>query len=340
MSNEKIGICVVGAGRAGLIHIHNFARVVPEARLVAVVDPVQDSAKKAAKQYAVPNYYSDYRGALEDGDIDAVVVAAPTAYHRDIVIAAADAGKHILCEKPMAMDVSECEAMNDAAKKNRVKLQIGFMRRFDRNFLAAKEKIKEGIIGDVVLIKSLTHGPSIPQRWQYDVGKSNGPLAEVNSHDIDTLRWFSESEFELVYAIAGNYRCQDVKNEFPDYYDSFILSASFVNGMQGFIDGAAAVRYGYDMRVEVLGTKGVLFVGQLQENSVVTCNQDEGMVKSVVGSWRNLFAEAYLAEDTDFVRCILEDSEPRVTGFDGKMAVKVVNAGNLSIKQKRPVNLD
>jgi len=340
MKNEKIGICVIGAGRAGMIHINNFARGIPEVRLAAVVDPVEETAAKAIKQHDVPNYYLDYRKALENHDIDAVVVVAPTVYHRDIVVAAAEAGKHILCEKPMAINVSECDDMINATRRNHVKLQIGFMRRFDANFVAAKEKISKGVIGDVVLIKSLTHGPSIPQRWQYDIEKSNGPLAEINSHDIDTLRWFTESEFKQVFAIAGNFRCPDVRDEFPDFYDNFILSASFVNGMQGFIDGAASVRYGYDVRVEVLGTKGVMFVGQLQENSVVTCNQNQGMVKSIVGSWRNLFTEAYRAEDIDFIKCILEDQEPRVTGFDGKMAVKVVNAGNLSIKQNRPVTLD
>ncbi len=334
-----IGICVIGAGRAGMIHMKNFSRAIPEARLVAVVDPFEDAAAKACNEFDIPKQYLDYREALDSDAVDAVVVVAPTVYHRDIVVDAAIAGKHILCEKPMAMTVSECEEMIAAVSEHSVKLQIGFMRRFDAGFIAAKQRIEAGDIGDVVLVKSLTRGPSTPRRWQYDIEKSNGPLAEVNSHDIDTLRWFTGSEFKEVYAIAGNYRCPEARDAFPDFYDNVILSARFVNGMQGFIDGAVSVGYGYDARVEILGTEGVMFVGRLEENSVVTCRQTGGMIKPVIKSWRDLFMEAYLLEDTDFIHCIVEDREPAVTGIDGKMAVRVVNAGNQSIREKRPVSV-
>ena len=336
---NKIGICVIGAGRAGMIHMKNFSLGIPEARLLAVVDPLKDAAERACREFEIPHCYQDYRDALSNDGIDAVVIVTPTVLHRDIVVAAAGAGKHILCEKPMAMDVAECEEMIEAAEQNGVKLQIGFMRRFDANFIAAKKRIAAGDIGEVVLVKSLTHGPSVPQRWQYDIDKSNGPLAEVNSHDIDALRWFTGSEFDEVYAIAGNYRCPEAREEFPDFYDNVVLSASFVNGMQGVIDGAVSVKYGYDARMEILGTEGVLFVGRLYENSVVTCTSASGLSTSSVASWRNLFTDAYRNEDIEFVRCILEDKEPQVSGRDGLMAVKVVNAGNLSIKEKRPVSV-
>ena len=123
--------------------------------------------------------------------VDAVVVVTPTSLHREVVLAAAKAGKHVLCEKPMAMDVRECDDMIDACARASVKLQIGFMRRYDESFRAAKERVDAGEIGEVVLVKSLTHGPSVPQEWMYDIAKSNGPLAEVNSHDIDAARWFT-----------------------------------------------------------------------------------------------------------------------------------------------------
>jgi len=147
MNNHKIGVCVVGAGRAGMIHARNFARGTPDAQLVAMVDPVEDFARKACQELELPTYYLDYREALEDQKIDAVVVVAPTVYHKDIVVAAAQAGKHILCEKPMAMTVAECEEMIKAVEANRVKLQIGFMRRFDKSFIYTKERIAAGEIG-------------------------------------------------------------------------------------------------------------------------------------------------------------------------------------------------
>jgi len=340
MKSHKLGVCVIGAGRAGLIHAVNFAKGIKNARLTAIVDPNRETAEQACRELELDLYYQDYRQALENDGVDAVVVVTPTAYHKDIVVAAADAGKHILCEKPMAMTVAECDEMIAAAENNNVVLQIGFMRRFDQSFVYAREQVRQGAIGDVVLVKSLTRGPSIPQRWQYDIAKSNGPLAEVNSHDIDTLRWFTESEFEQVYAIAGNYRCPEARDEFPDFYDNVVMTATFSNGMQGSIDGAVSVRYGYDARLEVVGTEGVLFVGRLDHSGVVVCNLSSGLKAPAVESWRNLFAEAYRYEDQGFVNAVMNGTPPAVSGYDGKMAVKVVNAGNQSITEKKPIWLN
>jgi myo-inositol 2-dehydrogenase/D-chiro-inositol 1-dehydrogenase/scyllo-inositol 2-dehydrogenase (NAD+) len=175
----------------------------------------------------------------------------------------------------------------------------------------------------------------------YDIRKSNGPLAEVNSHDIDTLRWFAESEFSSVYAIGGNFRSPEARAEFPDFYDNVIVSATFENGCQGMIDGAQGVGYGYDARTEILGTKGCVFVGRLQDNSAVVCAaaSREGTY-SIVPSWRQLFEPAYLAEDIAFAESVVNDAPTRVSGRDGLMAVRVVNAGNRSIIEKQIVKCD
>jgi myo-inositol 2-dehydrogenase/D-chiro-inositol 1-dehydrogenase/scyllo-inositol 2-dehydrogenase (NAD+) len=304
-----------------------------------MVDADAEAAKKACRELELERQYVDYREALQDDEIDAVYVVTPTVLHREIVVAAAKAGKHIFCEKPMAMDVEECDAMIEACRKNDVKLQIGFMRRFDESFRYAKERIDGGDIGDVVLVKSLTRGPSIPKRWMLDVEKSNGPLAEVNSHDIDTLRWYTGSEFETVYATGGNFRCDFAREEFPSFYDNLVMVAAFRNGMQGCIDGAVSVGYGYDSRAEVLGTKGVLFVGQTRDNSVVSCSTETGLTSPFTRSWRNLYTEAYRNEDCSFIQAIRDDAPTEITGHDGKMAVQVVNAGNRSIKTGKPVAL-
>ncbi|GAK51126.1 hypothetical protein U14_02368 [Candidatus Moduliflexus flocculans] len=339
MSQKKIGVCVIGTGRAGMIHARNFAAGIPQATLAAVVDPVPEARQRARQELELETAYADYQDALRDERINAVVVVAPTAYHRDIVVAAAQAGKHILCEKPMAMNVAECDAMLAAVEANRVKLQIGFMRRFDQSFQYARQRVAAGEIGEVVLVKSVTRGPSIPQTWQYNLAKSNGTLAEINSHDIDTLRWFTGSEFAEVYAIAGNFRCSDARAEFPDFYDNVVMTARFRNGMQGCLDGAASARYGYDARTEVVGTHGVLFVGRSQAHDVVVCNKETGMVTPFIETWRTLFIDAYKREDEAFINSILDDSPPAVTGVDGKMAVSVVNAGNQSIRERRPIQL-
>lgn len=338
-SSQTVGVCVVGGGRAGMIHARNFASGrVPGAVLAALAEPAEGARRNACRELGLKRSYADYRDALESPAVDAVVVATPTTYHREIVLAAADAGKSILCEKPMAMNAAECEEMIVAVRRAKVKFQIGFMRRFDASFVAAKERIEAGEIGKVVSVRSLTHGPSTPKPWMYDVRKSNGPLAEVNSHDIDTIRWFTQSEFQEVYAIGGNFRSPDAREKFPDFYDNVTLSARLQNGMQASISGAQGVQYGYDARCEILGEKGLITVGGLAGNTVVTHTVD-GLAAPIVQSWMGLFLDAYRAEDEDFVRCILEDRQPRAGATDGMAAVRVVNAGNRSITERRPVRL-
>lgn len=339
MKNREVGVCVIGAGRAGMIHARNFKTNVPGARLVAFTDPDEVNVKQATREMGLEKSYSDYKVALKDPEIDAVIVVTPTIFHRDIVVAAAEAGKHILCEKPMAMNEQECDDMIEAARKANVVLQIGFMRRFDQSFRQAKEEIEAGAIGDVILVKSLTRGPSVPMPWMYDLKKSNGPLAEVNSHDIDTLRWFTQSEFASVYAIAGNYRCEEARSEYPDFYDNVVLTAELTGGKQGVIDGAVSVKYAYDSRVEILGTEGVIFIGQTHERTVVVGNKSKGLARPLMNSWSSLYKDAYLDEDMHFISCIREGTVPSVTGQDGKMAVQIVNAGNRSIAEKSVIRL-
>jgi myo-inositol 2-dehydrogenase/D-chiro-inositol 1-dehydrogenase/scyllo-inositol 2-dehydrogenase (NAD+) len=180
MKDALIGVCVIGAGRAGMMHARNLAATAGAA-LAAIADPEPRALRAASDQFPGATPYGDYRQALQDRRVQAVVVASPTGSHRDIVVAAAKAGKHVFCEKPMAVNVAECEEMIAAAARHNVKLQIGFMRRFDAGFIAAKARIDSGEIGQAVLIKSLTHGPNVPKPWMYDISKSNGPLAEVAS---------------------------------------------------------------------------------------------------------------------------------------------------------------
>jgi myo-inositol 2-dehydrogenase/D-chiro-inositol 1-dehydrogenase/scyllo-inositol 2-dehydrogenase (NAD+) len=340
MSKRNLGIAVIGSGRAGMIHARNFAAGIAGARLVAMVDPVADTRTAALAELGMDLGYADYREALDDPSVGAIVVVTPTVYHREIVVAAAAAGKHVLCEKPMAMDAAECSLMMAACEAAGVKLQIGFMRRYARDFVAAKTAVDSGRIGEPVLIKSLTRGPSVPQPWMYDIAKSNGPLAEVNSHDIDTLRWFAGDDFSEIYAIAGNYRCPEARADHPDFYDTVSMTVRFAKGTQGMIDGAVSVGYGYDARLEVLGTKGVLFVGSLEDSSLVVCSAAGSELSTpAVRSWRTLFIDAYREEDAAFVRCVLEDGEPSPSGRDGLKAVEAVVAGNRSISTGAPVKL-
>ncbi|MDI9506224.1 MAG: Gfo/Idh/MocA family oxidoreductase [Clostridiales bacterium] len=329
----RVRACLIGCGRAGMIHARNYRNKIPEAAITAVVDTLPEAAQAAAKELQIHRWHTDYRQILGDKAINAVIVVAPTDLHRDIVVDCANAGKHIFCEKPMAMTVEECDEMIAACRANGVKLQIGFMRRFDASFREAKRLVESGAIGDLVLIRSNTRGPSKPRPWMYDIGKSNGILAEVNSHDIDSVRWMAGSEIRSLYALAGNFRNPEAREAYPDYYDSVLVSGTMENGVHFSVDGAAYVQYGYDSKMELVGTKGKLEVGRSERDFVRLTTPEGGTSTPFISSWMTLFTEAYLAEDTAFVEAILQDAEPPVTGLDGRMAVAAVEAGNRSIRE-------
>lgn len=339
MRPATINIGIIGSGRAGMIHARNFSRLIPGAGVTVVSDPSAESRAAAVEELGGVAAHADYRALLDDANVHAVLIAAPTAMHCEIAVAAAERGLHVFCEKPMAMNVIECDRMIAAADKAGVVLQIGFMRRFDASFRAAYDRVQQGDIGQVVLVKSCTHGPSYPQPWMFDLSQSNGPLAEVCSHDIDTVRWFTGSEFEEVYAVAGNYRTPEARVSHPDFYDQVLLSARFKNGAQGCITGAQGVQYAYDSRVEIAGTHGLITIGGLNAGSTVLCTRDKELRQPSVVSWTGLYRDAYLAEDCEFIAAIREERSARVTGCDGRAAVAVVNAGNRSIVEHLPVHL-
>lgn len=335
-----VNVCLIGCGRAGMIHARSIARGVRGARMAALCDPVPEALAAAKDELGVERGYTDYRDALADPDIDAVVVVTPTALHRDVVVAAAGAGKHVLCEKPMATSLAECDEMIAACERAGVVLQLGFMRRFDESMAHAKERVDAGDIGEVVLVKSLTRGPSQPRPWMYDVRQSYGPIGEVNSHDFDTLRWFAGSEVESIFAAGGNFRSPEVAPDFPEWYDTVTMTLTFADGKLGSIDGAQYVRYGYDARVEVLGTEGSILIGRQPRESYTVATPDGRVFRPTNNSWAYLFREAYVAEDQAFIDAIVSGTEPRVTGWDGRQAVLLVQMGLASLLEKRIVRAE
>ena len=310
-----------------------------DAKVVAVVDYYLESAIKTAKAYGADNWYTNHKEALKQKDVDAVVITTPTFTHAEIAIDAAEAGKHIFCEKPMALTLEEAEEMIAAARRAGVKLQIGFMRRFDAEFQTAKRMIEEGVIGKPSIIKSTGHGPELPPPWACDPKTSIGMLAEVNSHDFDSVRWLIESDISRVYAEAEAIAVPELKGQYPDFYDRAVVTLKFANGSLGLIDSGCPVKYGYDARVEVLGTEGLMLIGELKYQAVFVCKKETGIYTSTFPSWRNRFIEAYLEEDKHFIDCIINDKNPLASGEDGRATLEAVLAATKSIKEGRPVTL-
>lgn len=339
-TSKTLNVCVVGTGRAGMVHAHNFRWRVPHAKLVAIVDTNAQRAAEAATELALEKaHYSSLSAALAKTDIDAVVITTPTFTHAELSVTAAQAGKHVLCEKPMALTLDECDRMIAAAKSADTLLQLAFMRRFDPPFVEAKRQIDEGLIGQPLIVRSLTRGPGLPPAWANDIQTSNGMLAEVNSHDFDTVRWLASANFVEVFAQASALKATHLLDEFPDFYDTATVSLKLDNGTFGMIDGVCPVDYGYDARAEVVGTKGVLFIGELRDMATTRVTRDGGMVENHFLSWKERFKQAYLAEAEHFTECILTNKKPYVGGEDGRHAVEVVMAANESIRSGTRIKL-
>lgn len=329
---DKVRVCLIGAGRVAKVHGYNLKTYIPNSELVAVVDKKKDLAKKLAEELSIPRVFQDHRQALDWGNFDAAIITTPTFTHHQIVIDTATFKKHIFCEKPIALNLKQANSMIQECYKNKVKLQIGFMRRFDPEFILAKRKIEEGVIGEIILIKSTGRGPGLPPDWALDIEKSGGMLAEVSSHDFDSLMWFAQSELKSVEAIAVNYRHPQLKEKYPLFYDTAVVMGTFSNGKMGLIDMSCPAGYGYDARMEILGSEGVMFVGGIKEGNISYCTREKGLNFPHYLSWRERFKQAYIAELQHFITCIIDDKDPEVKGEDGKRALAAVLTANLSIQ--------
>jgi predicted dehydrogenase len=338
---KPIRVCLVGAGRVANVHANSLVNHVPSGSLVAVVDNNQEALQSLAEQYEIPNRFQSLEQALDEAEFEAVVITTPTFSHTELAVSAASAGKHILLEKPMALNLEECDRIIAAAEKGKVILQLAFMRRFDPEFASAAERIAAGEIGQPMMIKSLTHGPGLPPPWARDLATSNGNLAEVNSHDWDCVRWLMGSDYLRVYVEVANFKGQSRGVDTENYYDNSLVNIKFENGGLGSISAVCPCDYGYDARVEIVGEKGIMQIGELKGQAVtVGINRDQGLVTPIFRTWPMRFEWGYIREMEHFIKCIQDESLPIVGGEDGRWAVAGVLAGTKSFLEERPVYLD
>ena len=336
--SSRIRVCLVGAGRAGKVHANSLSNHTADAKVVGVVDASPEALQDTGDQFGIDARFDTLEAALDDLEFEAVVITTPTFAHESLAVMAAEAGKHVFLEKPMALTIAECDAIMAAAQRSGVLLQIGFMRRFAPEFVAAFERIQAGEIGQPMMIKSLSHGPGLPPPWARDIRTSNGMLAEVNSHDWDCTRWLMSSNPERVYAEVANFKGNTHGIDTPGFYDNVLVNLRFENGGLGSISGVCPCEYGYDARVEIVGERGIMQIGEAQGQAVVVCtDRDHGLVTPIYRTWPERFAWGYIREMEHFVHCIQTDTAPSVSGTDGRWAVAGVLAGTKSFLEERPV---
>jgi inositol 2-dehydrogenase len=331
--DERVRVGLVGLGRMGRFHAANLAGRVPLARLVRIVDANKKIARETAEQLGGVEWSGSYADLLEDPEIEAVVVASPTPLHAEMAEAAARAGKHVFCEKPISLDLQRTYQVIEAVRSAGVKMQVGFHRRFDPDYRAAWERISAGEIGDVYLFRTSLRDMRSPG-FDYIKG-SGGFFADVTLHDFDAARWLvGEIEEVTAFGVA----LSDPGFEEVGDIDNAVVTLRFTSGALGVIDNSRVAGYGYECSSEIMGSRGTLRIDNHRRVAVQTLTPDR-MCQDYVTDFVERFADAYRAEMERFLDTVRSDREPEVTGADAVAAFVLAQAADRSYREGRTARL-
>jgi len=331
----RLKVGVIGLGRLGKVYVRDLASRIPETTVVAVADTDAALASTIAQEFDVPKAYGSPAELINDRHVDAVVVVSPTHTHRDIVIAAAQAKKPTFCEKPPALSLAECAAMSDAVETSGTFFQMGFMRRFDPGYAAAKEKISQGAIGKPVVFKSTSRDPFRPSLEYANPASSGGIMVDMGIHDFDLARWFM-GDVDTVQA-AGAVLAYPEMASIGDI-DNAIATLVFADGRLGVIDLTRNGVYGYDISTELLGDAGTIRVGYLRETPLYVMTKNT-VAHDTVPYFMERFERAYTLQLRNFAQNILHDRVPPVVIKDGMEALRIALAATAAHQTGQPVKV-
>lgn len=331
--NGRIRIGLIGLGPMGMKHAQSVAEN-PDAELAAVTTRRPEAGRAVAEKYGC-RVYSDWDALLADSRIDAVVIASATQSHANHIIAAARAHKKIFTEKPATLTLEDADRVSDEVAKSGVQCMVGFMRRFDPAYAAAKEKIEAGIIGKPVTFKAVSRDPFWPAHVDDDPRVSGGFWVDMGIHDYDLARWLLGEEIRRVYAIGGAL-VYPALEEFGDM-DNGIASFVYADGAIGCTELSRNARYGYDIRHEVLGSEGGLWIGSVQQTALNVLTK-AGVTHDVYPWYKERFADAFRNEINGFIAGLKEekgDLSPSL--YDSRKALEVGLAIRASWERGEPV---
>ncbi len=334
MPNE-IRCAVFGLGRLGYWHAENLARRVNGAKLVAVADPLEGRAKQVAQALDVPKWFENPDEVFRDPEIDAVAIVTPTSTHADMIKKAAAHSKHIFVEKPITQTLEEADEVIEVIQDHNVICQVGFMRRFDPNYVEAKRRIEAGDIGKPIYFKGITRDGNTPPP---DFIKNSGGLyLDFSIHDYDTARFLLGAEVISVTAL-GSVVENDYVAEFNDV-DQALTYLTFDSGAAADIEASRNAKYGYDIRAEVIGTEGAIQIGSMQHHDIKIL-KNNGSTHDVFPDFPSQFKDAYLNEMTVFIECLRNNEKPAVDEIDGKIALEIAVSATKSYQTGSKVLLE
>ena len=333
-AKTKIGI--IGAGRIGRLHAENIARLVQTVEIVGISDvKMTEELKSWASDLGIALITSDPMELINHPQIQAIIICSSTSTHADLTIAAAKMGKHVFCEKPIDLSPQKGLQAIKTTKEHKVKLQLGFNRRFDHNFKQVHDLTKAGKVGDVHIVKITSRDPAPPSPAY--VAVSGGIFLDMMIHDFDMARFQAGSEIVEVYA-AGTVLVNPEIGKAGDI-DTAIVTLKFANGAIGVIDNSRQAVYGYDQRVEVFGSKGSAQAENDTPSRVSLSTVDGVTSDKPLYFFLQRYKQAFIDEIYSFIEAINEDKEVAVSGEDGLEDMVAALASGKSLKEGRPVTI-
>jgi len=326
-----INFALFGAGRIGSIHGNNVAKH-PQARLVALHDPFQANADRLCGELGCEQMSPELIFASDD--IQAVLICSATDTHADLIEAAVGAGKHVFCEKPIDLSLQRVQLCLDRISQSDRKTMVAFNRRFDPNFQILKDKIEAGDIGAVELVSIVSKDPAPPPVEYIKV--SGGLFRDMTIHDFDMARFLLAEEVVSVNAQAS---CQvDTAIGEAGDVDTAVITMATASGKLAQISNSRRASFGYDQRIEVHGSEGMLVAQNVNENTVVAHTQAGVNSAKPLHFFLERYAEAYNLELNSFIRCLHGEAVEVPTMEDGLEALRLAEAALFSLQQGRMVN--
>jgi myo-inositol 2-dehydrogenase/D-chiro-inositol 1-dehydrogenase len=329
---QRVRVALIGAGRIGQRHAATLASSIPRAELAIIADVHGPSAETLATKVRCQHWTGDPESVLGDASIDAIVIASSTDSHAPLIVAAADAGKQIFCEKPIALDLEATDRALDAVERAGVRLQIGFQRRFDKAYHKAKELIDVGALGRIEAIRDTMRDPAPAPRAYLET--SGGLYRDMTIHNFDCVRWMMGQEVKELFAM-GSAIVSPMFQELGDI-DTSVISLRFSDDSLGVIDNSRRSGFGYDVRTEVFGSEGALMIGCSRDTPMLRLDAN-GIHSDHIYWFLERFDQAYVDELKMFVDGIVDGTPPPVDGDDARAAMVLAYAAEASLREKEPV---
>lgn len=337
---RKINFGIIGLGRFGRVHAYNLAFRVPNANLVAALANTDKSLEYAKNELGVNNLYKNLEEFLSCKEMDAVLICSPSENHCMEIEKALDAGFHVFSEKPLGVNIEQCKLAEAAVSKHKdKKFMLGFMRRFDKSYAYAKQKIDSGAIGKPYLVKANSMDPEsqIADTIRYSK-HSAGIFLDLGIHDIDLMHWFLGSEVSEVYANGMTFKYKELKENGDE--EAAVATYKFKNGAMGLLHVGRAAAHGNHVETEIVGTDGIIKISTVPEKNYARVYNKNGVLTECVETFIERFEEAYIKEVEYFADCIINDKTPSIGVEDGTYSTKVGFATTESLKTNKIVVLD